>query len=119
MYNFKKIRLTLTDMQGVELAIAYIDKNYRSKISAEHLSIEFNLPKEKLQAGFQKRTRLTVHQYIVQIRIEKAKDLLTNTNAPLKSIAFRTGFTDESHLCNVFKKTFAISPVEFRLQNAV
>jgi two-component system response regulator YesN len=119
MFNVKKIRLTPVDMQGVELAIAYIDRNYRCKISAEQLSIEFNLQKEKLQAGFQKKTMLTVHQYILRVRIEKVKELLSDTNAPLKLIASRTGFTNESHLCNVFKKIAAISPVDFRLQKVV
>jgi transcriptional regulator GlxA family with amidase domain len=119
MYNVNKIRLTLADMKGVELAIAYIDKNYRSKISAEQLSIEVNLPKEKLQAGFQKITSLTVHQYILQIRVEKAKDLLSFTNSPLKAIASVTGFNDKSHLCKVFKKYTSCSPIEYRFQQAV
>jgi AraC family transcriptional regulator len=117
MYSIKKIRLTPADMQTVELAIIYVDRNYRSKISAEQLSTEFSLPKEKLQAGFQKRTGLTVHQYMLQTRIEKVKDLLTKTNAPLKLIAYWTGFTHEAHLCNVFKRIAATSPIEFRLQN--
>lgn len=119
MYNVKKIRLSPVDMQAVELAIAYIDKNYRNKISAEQLSLEVNLPKEKLQAGFQKKTGLSIHKYILRVRIEKAKDLLMNTNAPLKLIARWTGFTHESHLCNVFRRIAAISPAEFRLQKVV
>jgi len=102
MYNINRVRLTPADMQSIEMAIAYIEKNYRSKISAEQLSLEVNLPREKLQAGFQKRTNLTIHQYILEIRIEKAKVLLTNTNAPLKLIASSTGFAHKSHLCNVF-----------------
>jgi two-component system response regulator YesN len=114
MCNVKKVRFTPADMQGIDLAIANIDKNYRNKISAEQLSIEVNLPKEKLQAGFQKRTGLTIHQYILQTRIQKAKEMLANTNSPLKVIAFRTGFSDESYFCKVFKKFEETSPIEFR-----
>lgn len=112
-------RLTPADLQSVDIAIIYIDKNYRSKISAEQLSLEVNLPKNKLQAGFQKRTNLTLHQYILHVRIQKAKDLLVTTNSPLKLIALCTGFTDESHLCNVFKRIASTSPVEYRMQKAV
>jgi transcriptional regulator GlxA family with amidase domain len=116
MQHVRTIRLTPVDMKSIDLAIAYIDQNYRSKISAEHLSIEVNLPKEKLQAGFQKKTNLTVHQYVIQIRIERAKELLINTNSPLKSIASRIGFVDQSYFCKVFKRLADTSPIEFRLQ---
>lgn len=119
MPNVKAPRLTQADMTCVEMAIVYIDKYYRCKISAEHLSVEVNLPKEKLQAGFQKRTKMTLHQYLLQIRIQKAKDLLANTNSPLKSIAYLTGFKDESYFCKVFKKFADITPIEFRFRQVV
>jgi transcriptional regulator GlxA family with amidase domain len=116
MQHIRTVRLTPADMQSIEMAIAYIDKNFRSKISADQLSIEVNLPKEKLQAGFQKKTSLTVHKYVLRIRIEKAKELLINTNSPLKSIASRIGFIDESYFCKVFRRIADTSPMEFRLQ---
>ena len=114
----KILRLTNADMSCIEKGILYIDSNYMNKISAEHLALEITLSKEKLQAGFQKRTGLTLHEYILVVRIEKAKDLLTNTNHPIKAVADAAGFNNDSHFCKVFRKLTAISPVKYRMQRA-
>ena len=102
----------------IETALTYIDKNYTEKISADALSMEVGLSKEKLQAGLRKRTGNTLHEYILQVRIEKAKDLLANTNNPVKQVADASGFNNDSHFCKVFRKFASISPVQYRLSQA-
>jgi len=81
--------------------------------------MEVGLSKEKLQAGLQYKKGMTLHKYLLQIRLQKAKELLINTNNPIKAIADAAGFVNESHFCKVFKKLNAISPVQYRLQQAV
>lgn len=115
----KGIRLCLADLQCIDQALEYINKHYLDKISAENLSMEVGLSKEKLQAGLQYRTSLTLHKYTQQIRLEKAKLLLANTNHPVKAIADAAGFVNESHFCKVFKKMHSISPVQYRYQQVV
>ena len=117
--HIKIVRLTPFDMRCIEEAILYVDKHYESNISADQLAIEVSLSKGKLQAGFQQKTKLTLHKYIWQVRLEKAKKLLVTTNEPVKKIAAVTGFYDESHFCKVFKRLTTISPVEYRLQQAI
>lgn len=112
------LRLSRVDLQTIEKAITYINEHYTDRISADQLALEVNLNKEKLQAGFQQRTGLTLHEYILQTRIEKAKVLLINTNDPVKSIADSTGFNNDSHFCKVFRKFMSISPVKYRYQEA-
>lgn len=116
MLKEKAIRLTPADMQAIDSAITFIHREYRSKISAENLSIEVNLPKEKIQAGIQQKTSYSLHQYLLRVRIEKAKELLIKTNAPVKSIGPLTGFPNHSHFCQVFKRITEISPAIFRLR---
>jgi len=115
----KNVRLSLADLQCIDQALQYIDKHYSDKISAEQLSMEVGLSKEKLQAGFQHRTRQTLHKYIQQVRLERAKLLLVNTNYPVKAVADAAGFVNESHFCKVFKKMLLISPIQFRYQQVV
>ena len=115
----KIFRLTPTDMRSIEQAMEYIDKHYMDKISADCLAIEVELSKAKLQAGFQKRCGMTLHKYILQVRITKAKDLLIDTNKPVKAVADKAGFPNESHFCKVFKKLTAISPGNYRYQQAI
>jgi YesN/AraC family two-component response regulator len=112
--NGKRHRLSPADFQSIDQALAYIDKHYSEKISAEQLSMEVGLGKEKLQAGLRRRTNNTLHKYILQVRLQKAKELLINTNDPVKMVADASGFVNESHFCKVFKKMNAISPVQYR-----
>lgn len=115
----KAVRLSPVDFRCIEAALKYIDKNYPEKLSAENLSIEVGLSKEKLQAGMQIQTGKTLHKYLQYVRLEKAKELLVSTNDPLKSVADASGFVNESHFCKVFKKLHLISPVQYRYQAVV
>jgi transcriptional regulator GlxA family with amidase domain len=112
-------RLTPYDFRCVEKAITYINQFYMERISADRLSIEVGLTKDKLQAGMLLKIGLTLHEYILTIRVEKAKLLLIDTNNPVKSIADTTGFNNDSHFCKVFRKFTSVSPVKYRLGEAV
>ena len=115
----KSARLCPADLRCIEHALQYIEKNFSDKISAENLSMEVELSKEKLQAGMQYRTGMTLHKYIQYVRLQKAKEILVNTNHPVKAVADAAGFVNESHFCKVFKKMHLISPVKFRYQQVV
>ena len=115
----KQVRLSPVDLRCIDEALQYVDKHYSEKLSAENLSMEVGLSKEKLQAGLQHRTGKTLHKYIQQVRLEKAKELLVSTNDPLKSVADAAGFVNESHFCKVFKKIHLISPVQYRYQQVI
>lgn len=119
MHSFKELRLTPAEMRCIDEAIQYIEKRYTEKISADGLSFEFGLSKPKLQLGFRKKTGFTLYKYIQQVRIIKAKELLIDTNYPIKAIADAAGFPNESHFCKVFRKMTMTSPVGFRFQQAV
>ncbi|SRR5258708_33427710 len=111
-------RLTHYDLSCVGNAINFIDKNYSDHISADQLSLEVGLSKKKLQAGIRQKTGLTLHGYILQIRIEKSKPLLADTGLPLKAIARTIGFKTCSHFCKIFKNLTSNTPMEYRLQHA-
>ena len=56
------------------------------------------------------------YEYILRLRIERAKDLLINTSLLVGEIALDCGFFDTSHMTNCFKKREKISPKMFRIQ---
>lgn len=113
----KPFRLMPYEKRKIEQAIEYIQKNYRDRLSADHLAIEVNLSKQKLQGGFQFLTGLTVHSYILKVRVEKAKRLLEDTEHPVKYIAAAMGFKRPSHFIFTFKGFTNLTPIEFRLQS--
>jgi two-component system response regulator YesN len=109
-------RLSPCDLCTIEGTIAYIDRHYRERLSADQLSVEFNISKSKLQAGFQEMTGLTLHNYILKVRVDKAKRLLKDTNDPVKSIASAMGFKRPSHFIYTFKEFTSQTPSEYRLR---
>jgi len=115
----KTLRLSLADLRCIDMALYYVDSHYSEKISADALSMEVGLSKDKLQVGLQCRTGKTLHKYIQEVRLAKARELLTNTNRPLKSVADASGFVNESHFCKVFKKVHFVSPVQYRYQQVI
>lgn len=114
----KNLRFSAADLRCIDQAMEYVNKHYTEKISAEQLSMEVGLSKDKLQAGLQVRAGHTLHKYLQQVRLEKAKELLALTNDPVKAVADASGFVNESHFCKVFRKMHLISPVEYRFQQA-
>ena len=110
------VQLSRWDMERINDALVYVEKHYRRPISADHLSLEVNLSKEKLQAGIQRQTGLTLHLHVLKVRMDKAKELLRNTDHPVKSIAAATGFKRASHFIDTFKRFYAQTPNQYRLQ---
>ncbi|HWK08116.1 MAG TPA: AraC family transcriptional regulator [Puia sp.] len=113
------ILLSRWDMERIGNALVYVEKHYRKPISADHLSLEVSLSKEKLQAGIHRKTGLTLHLHILRLRTEKAKELLRDTDHPVKFIAAATGFKTASHFIDTFKRFQAQTPHQYRIQLAV
>ena len=57
---------------------------------------------------------MTPSNYIALLRIQKAKEMLSNTELPIKEVAAACGFEDAYYFSNFFKKQFGISPTSFR-----
>jgi len=118
MHLHKPYRLSPHEKRCIVRAIEYIDSHYRDRISADVLAMEVGLSKQKLQAGMQQNTGMTLHNYLLKVRIEKAKQLLEDTNDPVKSIAAAMGFKRPSHFIFTFKEFTSLTPVEYRLKIA-
>jgi AraC family transcriptional regulator len=67
---------------------------------------------------FARRFRATVgkapHQYLIQIRIDRAKRLLSESDKSIAEIAFACGFASQEHLTRLFKRTCGLAPAGFR-----
>lgn len=77
---------------------------------ADKIGININ----KLQEGFKYLYNDTVNNYIQGIRLEKAKDLLINTDLSIGAITERIGLTNPSYFSKVFKEKYKITPNQYR-----
>ena len=80
----------------------------------EALSRELEVEPTRLVRGFRRHLDTTPADYLRQVRVEEARRLLLDTEQPVADIALETGFTDQSHLTRVFRRSLGETPAAFR-----
>jgi AraC-like DNA-binding protein len=78
--------------------------------SVNELAKRFYIGIKTLTKEFKQLSGTTIHHYIVEQRLERAKKLLLETKLPLTDIATATGFTDTSHFIKRFKQKYGTTP---------
>lgn len=92
----------------------YLDKHYEEKITLDDLSSRFFINKFYLTRIFKIQFGVSVNNYILQIRISHAKQLLRFTNKTVESIGIECGLGAVPYFSRMFKKVEGISPSEYR-----
>lgn len=95
-------------------AIAYIHQHYKAKIRLEDICNFCHCSKSYISHMFKKRTGCSVSNYIMQLRLEKAKKLLEREHITVKAAAEAVGFPEPYYFSNSFKKYFNIAPSAIR-----
>jgi AraC-like DNA-binding protein/mannose-6-phosphate isomerase-like protein (cupin superfamily) len=92
----------------------WIRMNSNHPLTIEEIANHFGYNKAYLSHTFSKNTGTTISQFILQVRMEKAKSLLLNTNDTVTKVAADCGFKDEKYFMRVFKQTENMTPTAFR-----
>lgn len=90
----------------------YLEKNYMKNITLDELSGLTGLSKYYLLRSFTKQKGISPYRYLETIRIDRAKKLLEQGVLPIEA-ALQTGFTDQSHFSNFFKKFIGLTPKQY------
>ncbi|MFD2444847.1 AraC family transcriptional regulator [Bacillus sp. CGMCC 1.16607] len=104
----------LNEHPTIKKVIEYILENYQTEISLDALSAESNLSKFYLIRAFKEIIGCTPSQYIMNIRLEKAMDLLLSTRLDITTICYEVGFGSLNTFERVFKKRMGCTISEFR-----
>ena len=99
----------------LDAAISYIEHHYAEKLTITTLASEMNLSVSALERKFKKYLIQTPRQYITEVRLKYAHELLLNTDKAISVIAQETGFSDNSHLTRCFIQRYAITPKAARI----
>ncbi|TNJ66104.1 AraC family transcriptional regulator [Paenibacillus hemerocallicola] len=94
--------------------IDYLDKHYNEDIRLDRLAELFAVNKYHLSKEFKKVIGYTPKEYIINLRINKAKEWLKHTNASVEEIAGSVGIDNVSHFINLFKTRVELTPLAFR-----
>ena len=100
--------------ESIQIAIADIKENLHKKIILPQIAEKCELSYVQFIRRFKLSTGMTPSKYIILLRIQKAKAMLSNTDLPIRDIASACGFEDEYYFSNFFKKQIGISPTAFR-----
>jgi two-component system response regulator YesN len=111
------MRLSQLDLASIQQVKDFLNKEYKYKLTQALLARRFHINESKLRKGFTFVYKTAIYEYQLSIRIEKAKELLTATDEPVKLIASKVGYNIKS-LEKQFKKLSGLSPYEWRKKYA-
>lgn len=92
----------------------YMDEHFQENISREELSRRVFLNPDYLSRLFKKETGYSISGYLIQKRINLAKELLSGTDMPVSVIASQAGYDNFAYFTKVFKEKTGMSPNVFR-----
>jgi len=92
----------------------WLMQNWNQIISLSQMAQYAKMSVRNFSRRFKQATSLTAQQYLVKIKLEKAQELLKQSNLSTSQIADKTGFDDPAYFSRVFKKHFDCSPGEYR-----
>jgi len=96
----------------------YIEQFLGRNLSVGALAKVAGLSPSYFAERFRQTTGFTPHQYVCHRRVDRARQLLTDTDLPLVEVACRCGFTSQSQFTTVFLRFTGVTPGRFRSENA-
>lgn len=98
----------------IQLATQYIKKHYNENLAINSLAELFNMSPNYFSSVFKKELNQSAVNYITEVRMEKAKEYLRDTDLSVIEIAESVGYEDSQYFFRVFKKTTGVTPLQFR-----
>lgn len=102
------------EINAFNMAIRYIAFNYTNQITLKSISKHVGISQSHLSRIFSQKVEGGFKHYLNLMRIEKAKELLTNTEKNIYEIMLDSGFTDQGTFNRVFKNNVNCTPSQYR-----
>ncbi|MGG4488234.1 bifunctional transcriptional activator/DNA repair enzyme AdaA [Metabacillus idriensis] len=98
----------------IQTAKAYITDHLTDEITLGKLAEKLYISPFHLQRIFKDATNTSPSQYLLEKRVQRAEQLIRETELPIQEIASAAGFKNAAHFSAVFKKKTNLSPTEYR-----
>ncbi|AHV97824.1 response regulator transcription factor [Paenibacillus sabinae] len=103
----------------IEKCVNYIEEHYTGDISLEHAASLLYFSPNYLSMIFKSHLGVSFTKYLSEVRLEKAVQLLGDSDMKVYEIAGKVGFKDEKYFHRVFKAKYGLTPDEYRKKNAL
>lgn len=91
----------------------YIDIHYGKELTLEEISRVVSVSPQYFSKLFKEETGFNFIEYLTNSRIEKAKELIKNTQMTMKEVCFEVGYNDPNYFSRLFKKIVGVSPTDY------
>lgn len=99
---------------ALQIVLEIIEEGLAGDLSLSTIARILDMGTTRLSSGFRAATGRSLHQYVLERRVEKARDLIATSNMSLAEIAFTTGFCSQSHMTDTFKARLGVTPGRYR-----
>lgn len=104
--------------EKLQKAVELMAENLEEPLSALEIARRVGLSLRQVERLFLRHLSCTPGRYYMSVRLERARELLRHTNAPILDVALSTGFTSHSYFAQSYRNHFGCSPSEERRSNA-
>ncbi|HVU10206.1 MAG TPA: helix-turn-helix transcriptional regulator [Phototrophicaceae bacterium] len=104
----------LESADRLHIARSYMDRYYAAPLTLEQISGEAGFSPYHFIRLFRSAYRRTPHQYLMQQRIGKAKELLRSTDLPIIDVCYAVGFESLGSFSTLFRREAGLSPSQYR-----
>lgn len=102
--------------KGINAAVEFIHENYRQDFTLNEIAQVAYLSPYHFSRAFKAELGKSPFDYLLDVKIEIAKELLKLTDKTVTDICFESGFNDPSHFSRVFSRRVGLSPISYRKQ---
>ncbi|WP_175486814.1 helix-turn-helix transcriptional regulator [Sediminibacillus halophilus] len=96
----------------------YIDEHYADSLSLGALAEHFHYNPSYLSSYFSAHFHIGFSDYLNQVRIAKAKEILVTSTATVNQVSEMVGYGEPSYFCKVFKRIEGMSPGRYRKKSS-
>lgn len=107
-------RATFAGMK-VRQALELIDANLGGRLTLAYIAQLLGMSPYHLAHLFKRSVGVAPHQYVMQRRVERAKELLLSSDLPIADIALLVGCANQSHFSALFHRATGVSPYAYRI----
>lgn len=112
-------RAEINSAKSMELSIGYIHEHFADKITLQQLSALAGMTPTSYSRSFKRANGISPMQYVHQVRLDKAKQLLTQCQVPIPRIATQVGFEHEDYFRRSFKASTGLTPAYYQKRSAL
>ena len=104
------------DNDLLEKALSYIHEHYTEELTLQILADHIHISRNYFSLLFKRFVNQNFIDYVIELRINRAKDLLSHSTLKVYEVAGESGFKDVKYFSKLFKKMTGMSPGDFRVQ---